>query len=141
MAAHDFFNIKYSSINRFKFISILSPINKLNWNWLLLASLRATSEFCKEQRASDFLQQATFATGNEKILQQITSDFLQWSTSTKTNERILQQVTCNVWISTSNKQRVKSCPSILGSRYFYQKKTACWILQQLEFGDRAFIFR
>ena len=45
------------------------------------------------QAAGDFLQWATNATNNERIMQQVTSDFLQRVTSATSNKQILQRVT------------------------------------------------
>ena len=51
-----------------------------------------------------FLQCATSATSNERIVQQVTSDFLQQATSATSNEQILQRATND--FTTSNEQRV-----------------------------------
>ena len=57
------------------------------------------------QRATtDFLQRATSATSNKKILQRVTSEFLQRATSATSNERALQRVTSV--FTTGNKPRV-----------------------------------
>ena len=53
---------------------------------------------------SDFLQRATSATSNNRILQRVTSDYLQRATSATSNEQILQRVTSD--FRTSNEQRV-----------------------------------
>ena len=78
--------------------------------------------FCNKQLlqrvTSEFLQRATSATSNERILQPVTSDFLQRvksdflqrSTSATSNDRIFQRVTID--FTTSNEQRVKSYASI-----------------------------
>ena len=55
---------------------------------------------------SDFLQRATSATSNERILQRVRSDFLQRATSATSNERILQRVTSD--FTTSEFQQVTS---------------------------------
>ena len=39
-----------------------------------------------QQVTNDFLQQATSATSNERILQQVTKDFLERATSARSNE-------------------------------------------------------
>ena len=57
-----------------------------------------------QQATSDFLQRATSATSNERILQRVTSDFLQRATSATSNELILQQAMSD--FTTSNEQRV-----------------------------------
>ena len=49
---------------------------------------------------NQFLQRATSATSNERILQRVTSDFLQRATSATSNEPNLQRVTSN--FTTSN---------------------------------------
>ena len=58
---------------------------------------RATSatrnERILQRVTSEFLQRATSATSNKRSLQRVTSDFLQWATSATSNERILQRVT------------------------------------------------
>ena len=48
------------------------------------------------------MQQATFATSNERILKRVTSEFLQWATSATSKEPILQQATNN--FATGNEQ-------------------------------------
>ena len=68
----------------------------------------ATSNFCNEKRGI-FLQRATCAKSNERILQQVMSEFWQWATSATSNQRILQRVPTDFtssneheWITTSN---------------------------------------
>ena len=51
---------------------------------------------------SEFLQLATSATSNERILQRVTSDFLQQATSATINGRILQRATSEFQRVTSN---------------------------------------
>ena len=57
-----------------------------------------------QQVTNDFLQQATSATSNERILQQVTNDFLERATSATSNEQILQEVTSD--FTTNNEYRV-----------------------------------
>ena len=60
-----------------------------------------------------------FYNSDERILQRVASDFLQRATSATSNKRILQWIrvilqrtTSNEWISTSNEQRVKKYASL-----------------------------
>ena len=52
----------------------------------------------------NFLQRATSAMSNERILQRVASEFLQRVTSAKSNEQVLKWVTSDFTVS--NEQRV-----------------------------------
>ena len=84
------------------------------WRLRVVSWRRVTFRNEAQRVTSDFLQQATSAMSEERILQRVTSDFLQRATSATSNEQILQRVandflqratsaTSNEWLfATSN---------------------------------------
>ena len=84
-------------------------MKRVTSDFLQRATSATSNERILQRVMSGFLQRAASATSNDRILQRVTSGFLQRATPARSNEQILQRVASD--FTTTNEQRVKNYAS------------------------------